>query len=362
MSNELQKITELERAIIEAEEPAEHADLDDKLSVVSRIAKKLGLDKEQQDKIAEARITNLCHLGDKLVGLREMGLIVAGRPENNVLTTSTFSVRDNRNLVMWADELHGWPVEERVYYINEHATSDTKELTVTGAYREAKRYRLTTTRKEAEIDAVVSHEDVELYNADFRDVLPKLAEDSVGMIFTDPPYAKEYSHLYKDMADLTRPIASQGASLITYIGHYAAPLILDYFNRFPEWRYWWMIAIDQRHSGGRMEMIGKYVRIHWKPMLWFVKGGRANNNFVDDMIDSIAPDKELHEWEQSENVAEHYIEMLSKPGDWILDPFMGSGTTGIAALSLGRRFIGIEENKERFATANNRIEQWLKNA
>ncbi len=359
MSDELQKIDDLERAIIEAEEPAEHADLDDKLSIVSRIAKKLGIDKEKQDRIAEARITNLCHLGEKLDDLREMGLLVQS---SHTKGYSSFGLapKDGTTVVKWADELHGWPVEERVKYINEHTTSDTKELTVTGAYREAKRYRLTTTRQEAEIDMVVSHEDVELYNADFRDVLPKLAADSIGMIFTDPPYAKEYSHLYRDMADLTRPIAKQGASLITYIGHYAAPLILDYFSRFHEWRYWWLIAIDQRHSGGRMEMIGKYVRIHWKPMLWFVKGGRATNNFVDDMIDSMAPSKDLHEWEQSENVAEHYIEMLSQPGDWILDPFMGSGTTAIAALKLGRRFVGIEENKERFAVANNRIEQWLK--
>lgn len=46
------------------------------------------------------------------------------------------------------------------------------------------------------------------------------------------------------------------------------------------------------------------------------------------------------------------------PGGIILDPYMGSGTTGIAALSLGMRFTGIEIDPGHFATACARIEHW----
>ena len=51
----------------------------------------------------------------------------------------------------------------------------------------------------------------------------------------------------------------------------------------------------------------------------------------------------------------YLITMGSRPNDTILDPFMGSGTTGIAALKLGRHFTGIELSKEYFEIAEKRI-------
>lgn len=49
------------------------------------------------------------------------------------------------------------------------------------------------------------------------------------------------------------------------------------------------------------------------------------------------------------------IEVFSKPGQVVLDPFMGSGTTGIAALETGRDFLGIEIEKKYFEIAKKRI-------
>ena len=47
---------------------------------------------------------------------------------------------------------------------------------------------------------------------------------------------------------------------------------------------------------------------------------------------------------------------FTNEGDVVLDPFMGSGTTGVAAVRLGRRFIGIEKDPRYFAIAKARIE------
>ena len=47
----------------------------------------------------------------------------------------------------------------------------------------------------------------------------------------------------------------------------------------------------------------------------------------------------------------------SNIGDTILDPFMGSGTTGNACLETGRNFIGIEREKNYFESASNRLKQ-----
>lgn len=52
---------------------------------------------------------------------------------------------------------------------------------------------------------------------------------------------------------------------------------------------------------------------------------------------------------------EYLINMLSREGGIILDPFMGSGTTGVACKNLNRNFIGIELNKEYFEIAEKRI-------
>ena len=50
-----------------------------------------------------------------------------------------------------------------------------------------------------------------------------------------------------------------------------------------------------------------------------------------------------------------YIELTTSIDDVVLDPFMGSGSTGVAALELGRRFIGIEINEKYYRVAQERM-------
>ena len=52
----------------------------------------------------------------------------------------------------------------------------------------------------------------------------------------------------------------------------------------------------------------------------------------------------------------HFVEVLSNADDWVLDPFMGSGTSGVVAKRTCRNFIGIELNKNYFDMAKKRIE------
>jgi len=66
--------------------------------------------------------------------------------------------------------------------------------------------------------------------------------------------------------------------------------------------------------------------------------------------------KEYHEWGQDHRQFQTLMTRFELLGT-ILDPFMGSGTTGVAALNLGLKFIGIEKDKERFETGYKRIEE-----
>lgn len=61
-----------------------------------------------------------------------------------------------------------------------------------------------------------------------------------------------------------------------------------------------------------------------------------------------------------EKLAHDHIVSWSNPGDTVMDPLMGSGTTGIACARTKRKFIGIEKDLEYFNIAKNRISRWLK--
>lgn len=67
-------------------------------------------------------------------------------------------------------------------------------------------------------------------------------------------------------------------------------------------------------------------------------------------------DDSEHPTEKPAALMEMYIRNSTKPGDVVLDPFMGSGTTGVAAIRAGRKFIGMELEKRWFDTAAHRIE------
>jgi site-specific DNA-methyltransferase (adenine-specific) len=79
--------------------------------------------------------------------------------------------------------------------------------------------------------------------------------------------------------------------------------------------------------------------------------------FISDLIESNSPDKLSHDLQQSDTESHHIISRLTVENQTVLDPMMGSGTTGIAALNLNRRFIGIELNEAAFRSATARINQ-----
>jgi site-specific DNA-methyltransferase (adenine-specific) len=64
----------------------------------------------------------------------------------------------------------------------------------------------------------------------------------------------------------------------------------------------------------------------------------------------------IHPTEKPENLLRRIILIGSKEGDTVLDPFMGSGTTGVVAKQLGRNFIGIEIDQSYFEIATQRID------
>lgn len=119
--------------------------------------------------------------------------------------------------------------------------------------------------------------------------------------------------------------------------------------------YHWRISYDTP-GGQAVQLFQRNVETFWKPVLWFVKG-KYEGPWVGDKARSNTNDndKRFHHWGQSESGMSDLVLRMTRPGELILDPFMGGGTTGIVALDLGRRFIDIERDAEAFETARKRI-------
>lgn len=67
----------------------------------------------------------------------------------------------------------------------------------------------------------------------------------------------------------------------------------------------------------------------------------------------------LHPTQKPLGLMEMLVTISSNLGDTVFDPFMGSGTTGVAALKHGRKFIGVEKNLEYFNKAVDRVNECL---
>ena len=82
----------------------------------------------------------------------------------------------------------------------------------------------------------------------------------------------------------------------------------------------------------------------WKPILWYVKPPRALGTTLNDSYDGTGMEKQHHEWGQS--VGEFYalLERIAAPGDVVCDPFLGGGTTALAAMQHRSRIYGIKQD------------------
>ena len=91
---------------------------------------------------------------------------------------------------------------------------------------------------------------------------------------------------------------------------------------------------------------------------WNFSNQREMHNFIETPI-CMGPERiknPFHPTQKPVKVLEHIIKVASKGGDIVFDPFMGVGSTGAAALNLGRKFIGIEIDEKYLKAADKRLQ------
>jgi site-specific DNA-methyltransferase (adenine-specific) len=115
-------------------------------------------------------------------------------------------------------------------------------------------------------------------------------------------------------------------------------------------RFWKPLVWDKRTIG-----MGYHYRARYEFILFFEKGKRRLNNLgVADVI-TVPRVRGGYPAEKPWEVAEVLINQSSVGGEIVADPFMGSGSVGVAALKLGRRFLGNDLNPEAVQTAGQRL-------
>ena len=103
---------------------------------------------------------------------------------------------------------------------------------------------------------------------------------------------------------------------------------------------------------------GQHMYLSASEFIIFAKRRKTifNGSCIHNVFDFPCGRSKMHPTEKPQEILKFFIETSSKPGDVIFDCCMGSGSTGVAALDLGRKFIGVELQKKWFDVAKARLE------
>jgi hypothetical protein len=118
-----------------------------------------------------------------------------------------------------------------------------------------------------------------------------------------------------------------------------------------ELNYGWMYC--QPLPGASSRILARQTLQEWKPWLAYSNGAWPSGEveWHGDMLEPSARNKDEFRWQQQQGPAEYLIEVLTQPGQTVLDPFTGSGTYGLAAVARDRKFVGCEADAARFTQA-----------
>lgn len=201
------------------------------------------------------------------------------------------------------------------------------------------------------VDGDVVAGEIALWLGDFRERGREIADASVDLIFTDPPYPREYLPLWSDLGEFAARVLKPTGRLVAYTGALDLPEVIQRLGEHLE--YWWCgaILLDGPHSRVYARNISQGV----KPLLFYVRRDHGQQTWCEDHYASEGSEKDAHDWQQSIGAAVHFLSVLCPSGGLVVDPFLGGGTTGVAAQKTGRRFIGIEVEPIAFAQATERI-------
>jgi DNA polymerase-1 len=211
-----------------------------------------------------------------------------------------------------------------------------------------------------------------LYNADCRDVLALLRDNDVSAVITDPPYGQGYDCARRHGKNSKRGYAptiagdkdmTLGQSVIDECFRRGWPVCAFSNPMLPPWNGPWRFPLVWNKGGGVGG--GDDCRRTWKRTHerityagFGILNGKRDSAVLEFKIGSAS--MKYHLTQKPLPLMIYLIEKLTQPGDTVLDPFAGSGTTLLAAMLTGRRFIGVEVDEGYYATIKLRLAEAIR--
>jgi len=211
--------------------------------------------------------------------------------------------------------------------------------------------------------------DIKILNGDCFSLLKTIPDNSINMILTDPPYGMSFNSSYRKIKH-KRIVNDESLDWLPFFineihrisknntAHciFCSYHKIDVFKQEIEKKFRLKnILIWEKNNTGMGDLKGSFAT-KYEMILFFQKGRSLIKGARDsDIIKCQRVDNEFHPTQKPVILIEYLIKKVTNEKDIILDPFMGSGTTGVACKRTNRDFIGIEINKEYCDISKKRI-------
>jgi hypothetical protein len=196
----------------------------------------------------------------------------------------------------------------------------------------------------------------ELRTGDFREVLADLADQSVDAIVTDPPYDADGVPIFEPFGAFALRVLKPSRLAVVYAGHLQLDREMDLLAR-GGLTYMWhgAVVLTGRHTRVRTRMVfGQH-----RSVLLYSAGPYRPRSWLNDLVFGAGrggpEERPLHPWQQALDPVRHWVRQVSEPGELVVDPFIGSGTTVVAAVMEGRRFLGCDIDPGCVETTRRRL-------
>lgn len=236
--------------------------------------------------------------------------------------------------------------------------------------------------------------EIKLYNNDCISAMQNLEESSIDLIVTDPPYNlgnfmksrdtnlnkmrdnffgtagwdnmdfDEWTESMDHFFESAGRVMKKGGSMIVFMAIIKVESIISLAEKHGF--YYKTTGIWHKTNPMPRNMNLHFVNSTeaWIYFTYKTRTGTFNNNgavlhdYVETSVTSNGERKYgKHPTQKPESLMRFFVDVLSNEHDWVLDPFLGSGTTGVVAKQSNRNFIGIELDMEYYEMASQRIKE-----